>query len=50
MDGLARIVEDLRTLGLFNAGALELSIVPLDLADIAREVIQLYEQELAVTG
>lgn len=50
VDGLARIVEDLRTLGLFNAGALELSIVPLDLADVTREVIQLYEQDLATRG
>jgi two-component system sensor histidine kinase AdeS len=50
VDGLARIVEDLRTLGLFNAGALELSIAPLDLADVAREVIQLYEEELAARG
>ncbi len=46
VDGLTRIVEDLRTLGLFNAGALELSVVPVDLADVARDVIQLYAQEL----
>ena len=46
VDGLTRIVEDLRTLGLFNAGALELSVIPMDLAVMAQEVIALYAQEL----
>lgn len=41
VDGLTRIVEDLRTLGLFNAGALELSVATIDLADVARDVVTL---------
>lgn len=47
VDGMTQIVEDLRTLGLFNAGTLELSIVDTDLALIAREVINLSAEALA---
>lgn len=46
VDGLTRIVEDLRTLGLFNAGALELSVVTIDLADVVRDVAALSSDKL----
>lgn len=41
VDGMTRIVEDLRTLGLFNAGTLELSVTSTDLASIVRDVTDL---------
>lgn len=41
VDGMTRIVEDLRTLGLFNAGTLELSVVDADLATIVRAATDL---------
>lgn len=41
VDGMTRIVEDLRTLGLFNAGSLELLLAEVDLADIVRDVADL---------
>ncbi|WP_332686800.1 ATP-binding protein, partial [Devosia sp.] len=47
VDGLTRIVDDLRTLGLFNAGTLELSITEIDLADVARDVAALSAEDLA---
>lgn len=46
VDGMTRIVDDLRTLGLFNAGMLQLSVVDIDLADIAREATQLSSEAL----
>ncbi len=46
VDGLTRIVDDLRVLGLFNAGALELSVVEIDLADLARDVAALSAEDL----
>lgn len=48
VDGMTRIVEDLRTLGLFNAGALELSLTDTDLSAIARDVIDLSAEALHV--
>lgn len=47
VDGMTQIVEDLRTLGLFSAGALELSVTETDLAVIARNVIELSAEALA---
>jgi two-component system, OmpR family, sensor histidine kinase AdeS len=47
VDGLTRIVEDLRTLGLFNAAALQLNITAIDLADIARDVVALSKDDLS---
>ncbi|MBE0579565.1 ATP-binding protein [Devosia sp.] len=46
VDGLTRIVDDLRALGLFNAGALELSVTEIDLADLARDVAALSADDL----
>tara|TARA_R110002124_G_scaffold114535_56_gene269806 strand:- start:8923 stop:9984 length:1062 start_codon:yes stop_codon:yes gene_type:complete len=46
VDGMTRIVEDLRTLGLFNAGTLELTVTDTDLAPIARDVIDLSAEAL----
>ena len=46
VDGMTRIVEDLRTLGLFNAGSLELSVTNVDLALIARDVTDLSVEAL----
>lgn len=46
VDGLTRIVDDLRTLGLFNAGSLQLSTMTIDLADMARDVIALSAEDL----
>lgn len=50
VDGLTRIVEDLRILGLFNAGALELSLASVDLSDVVRDVTALYAAELTDRG
>lgn len=50
VDGLTRIVDDLRILGLFNAGALELSRISVDLSDVVRDVTTLYAAELAGNG
>jgi two-component system sensor histidine kinase AdeS len=50
VDGLTRIVEDLRTLGLFNAGTLELSVKTIDLADMARDVAALSADQLSERG
>lgn len=41
VDGMTRIVEDLRTLGLFNAGTLELSVIDTDLASVVRDATDL---------
>lgn len=41
VDGMTRIVEDLRTLGLFNAGTLDLSVANTDLALIVRAATDL---------
>ena len=46
VDGLTRIVEDLRTLGLFNAAALQLNITMVDLAEIVRDVVALSADDL----
>ena len=46
VDGMTQIVEDLRTLGLFNAGAIELSLTDIDLARIARDVVDLSAEAL----
>lgn len=47
VDRMTQIVEDLRTLGLFNAGTLELSVTDTDLAVIARDVVELSAEALA---
>ncbi len=46
VDGMTRIVDDLRTLGLFNAGALQLSVAEVDLATIVRNVTDLSAEAL----
>ena len=46
VDGMTRIVEDLRTLGLFNAGTLQLSVAGTDLATIVRAVTDLSAEAL----
>lgn len=50
VDGLTRIVDDLRTLGLFNAGALKLSLVHVDMAAVVRDVSALYADGLDRAG
>lgn len=50
VDDLARIVEDLRTLGLSSAGKLELNLEEIDLAQEAGSVTASIEQELAGVG
>ena len=47
VDSMTQIVEDLRTLGLFNAGTLELSITDTDFAIVARDVVDLSAEALA---
>lgn len=47
---MTRIIEDLRILGLFNAGALELSLASVDLSDVARDVTALCAAELKDRG
>jgi len=46
VDGMTRIVEDLRTLGLFNAGTLELTVVDTDLSAIVRNATDLSVESL----
>ncbi|WP_233290855.1 ATP-binding protein [Shinella sp. PSBB067] len=50
VDDLARIVEDLRTLGLSNAGRLELKLDEIDLAIEVESVTASIEQDLAKAG
>ncbi|MEW9309970.1 ATP-binding protein [Labrys neptuniae] len=50
VDGLARIVEDLRTLGLSGAGKLELKLEKIDLAEEAEAVTSSIEQDLLGVG
>ncbi|MDQ0331359.1 MULTISPECIES: ATP-binding protein [Phyllobacteriaceae] len=50
VDDLARIVEDLRTLGLSSAGRLELKLAEIDLAKEADIATTSIEQELANAG
>ncbi len=46
VDGMTRIVDDLRTLGLFNADSLQLSVAEVDLATIVRNVTDLSAEAL----
>ncbi|RUY27360.1 HAMP domain-containing protein [Mesorhizobium sp. M7A.F.Ca.US.001.04.1.1] len=50
VDDLSRLVEDLRTLGLVNAGRLELQIESIDLSQEADAVIAAIEPELRDAG
>lgn len=50
VDDLTRIVEDLRTLGLSNAGKLELKLDEVDLATEGANAVSSMEQELANAG
>lgn len=50
VDGLSRLVEDLRTLGLVNAGRLELQLETVDLAREVEAVISAVEPELLGAG
>lgn len=50
VEDLTRIVEDLRTLGLSNAGRLELKLDQIDLADEAEVAIASVEQDLTSAG
>ena len=47
---LARLVEDLRTLALADAGALKLEIVPTDFAGLVRRVIDRFRPEADMRG
>lgn len=50
VDGLALIVEDLRTIGLFNADRLRLNCVEFDLAEIVRGAVGVVSVELEDAG
>lgn len=50
VDGLTRIVEDLRTVSLAAAGRLELMLGTVDLASEAQAVIAMVEPDLAAAG
>jgi two-component system sensor histidine kinase AdeS len=50
IDGLTRLVEDLRTLGLFTADRLELTLDSVDLASEAKAVLQSIEPDMAEAG
>jgi two-component system sensor histidine kinase AdeS len=50
IDGLTRLVEDLRTLGLFNADRLELTLDSVDLASEAKAVLQSMEPDMTEAG
>lgn len=50
VDDLARIVEDLRTLGLFSAGQLELKLGKIDLGEEATAVVEAIKHDLSEAG
>lgn len=50
VEGLSRLIEDLRTLGLSENGQLHLQIVPTDLAEEVRKVVDLYEPAMRAAG
>jgi two-component system, OmpR family, sensor histidine kinase AdeS len=50
VEGLARLIEDLRTLGLSENGHLHLQIVPTDLGDEVRKVVDIYEPAMRAVG
>lgn len=50
VDGLTRLVEDLRTLGLFSASKLQLTPERIDLADEAEAVLHSMMPDLAAAG
>jgi len=50
VEDLSRLVEDLRTLGLFTAGRLDLRPAPLDLAVATASVIDFLEPDLTTAG
>ncbi|MBN9304794.1 MAG: hypothetical protein BGO82_11200 [Devosia sp. 67-54] len=50
VEDLSRLVEDLRTLGLFSAGQIELRLEVIDLAEEAAKVVEMMEPDLAVAG
>ncbi|MCX2865707.1 ATP-binding protein [Paucibacter sp. PLA-PC-4] len=50
VEGLSRLIEDLRTLGLSENGQLHLQIVPTDLAEEVRKVVDLFEPAMRAAG
>lgn len=50
VDGLARLVEDLRTLGLFSADKLDLATESIDLAREADAILQSVKPDLSAAG
>lgn len=50
VEGLSRLIEDLRTLGLSENGQLHLQIVQTDLAEEVRKVVDLYEPAMRAAG
>lgn len=50
VEGLGRLIEDLRTLSLADSGHMRLQIEPIDLADEIREVTRLIEPDLTSSG
>lgn len=50
VEGLSRLIEDLRTLGLSDNGQLHLQIVSTDLAQEVRQVVDLYEPAMRAAG
>jgi signal transduction histidine kinase len=47
---LGRLIEDLRTLSLADTGALSLNREPVDLADLARDVVSGFEAQASAAG
>lgn len=50
VEGLSRLIDDLRTLGLSESGHLHLQIVETDLAEEVRKVVDVYEHAMAAAG
>jgi len=50
VEGLTRLIEDLRTLGLSESGHLHLQIVETDLGEEVRKVVDVYEHAMAASG
>ncbi len=50
VDGLARLVDDLRTMSLANSGQLALELAAFDLADAVRPVIEAMQPDLEAVG
>ena len=50
VEGLSRLIDDLRTLGLSESGHLHLQIVETELAEEVRKVVDVYEHAMAAAG